>query len=279
MTENARAAPDSPGSAPIPAPTARVPAQGASTPDARTRPLTYACAGCGARVEFAPGTARWCPDLPARGGGDPGRRHDPGAPVRRAGAAAARGAGGHVWSSPACRATTDSDLLASKCQFCGAPLVDAGETSEQIAPEAVLPFEVDRAGVRSALREWVASRRFAPRNFRSVSEAESLSGTYVPHWTFDADTRSDYVGQRGDHYWETETYTTTVDGQTQTQTRQVMRTRWTHASGRVARAFDDVMVRGPLAGSRRSGQTGAVAARVRGGLPAGIPVGLQRPAV
>jgi hypothetical protein len=150
----------------------------------------------------------------------------------------------HVWTCQKCGATTDSDLLASKCQFCGAPLVDAGDANEQIAPEAVLPFEVDRAGVRSALRGWVTSRRFAPRNFRSVSEAESLSGTYVPHWTFDADTTSDYVGQRGDHYWETETYTTTVDGQTQTQTRQVMRTRWSHASGRVARAFDDVMVRG-----------------------------------
>ena len=169
----------------------------------------------------------------------------------------------HVWTCQKCGATTDSDLLASKCQFCGAPLVDAGEANEQIAPEAVLPFEVDRAGVRSALREWVASRRFAPRNFRSVSEAESLSGTYVPHWTFDADTTSDYTGQRGDHYWETETYTTTVDGQTQTQTRQVMRTRWTPC---VRPRRPGVRRRdGPGHGAPHRGapgQTGAVAARV-----------------
>jgi DNA-directed RNA polymerase subunit RPC12/RpoP len=244
MTESP-APPPMPGSAPIPAPIARVPAQSASAPDARSRPLTYACAGCGARVEFAPGTgALRCPYCQHEEAVIPAARtiqeHPFDELARRPRAALAA----HVWSCQKCGATTDSDLLASKCQFCGAPLVDAGETNAQIAPEAVLPFEVDRAGVRSALREWVASRRFAPRNFRSVSEAESLSGTYVPHWTFDADTTSDYVGQRGDHYWETETYTTTVDGQTQTQTRQVMRTRWTHASGRVARAFDDVMVRG-----------------------------------
>jgi DNA-directed RNA polymerase subunit RPC12/RpoP len=227
--------------APIPA-AARIPAQ---TPGAGSRPLTYACAGCGARVEFAPGTgALRCPYCQHEEAVVPAartiREHPFDELARRPRTALAS----HVWACQKCGATTDSDLLASRCQFCGAPLVDAGDANEQIAPEAVLPFEVDRAGVRSALRLWVASRRFAPRSFRSVSEAESLSGTYVPHWTFDADTTSDYVGQRGDHYWETETYTTTVDGQTQTQTRQVMRTRWSHATGRVARAFDDVMVRG-----------------------------------
>ncbi len=194
-------------------------------PRHRTRgtPLTYACAGCGARVEFAPGTAALrCPYCQHEQAIDPGR------PVRSASTRSTSWRAGRVrhWrrtSGPARSAARrrTATCSPSKCQFCGAPLVDAGEANEQIAPEAVLPFEVDRAGVRSALREWVASRWFAPRNFRSVSEAESLSGTYVPHWTFDADTTSDYVGQRGDHYWETETYTTTVDGQTQTQTRQV----------------------------------------------------------
>jgi hypothetical protein len=66
----------------------------------------------------------------------------------------------------------------------------------------------------------------------------------VPYWTYDADTESDYTGSRGDHYWETESYTTFVDGKPQQQTRQVMKTRWTGRSGTVARSFDDVLVRG-----------------------------------
>jgi hypothetical protein len=50
------------------------------------------------------------------------------------------------------------------------------------------------------------------------------------------------VGQRGEYYWVTETYTTTVDGQTRTETRQVRKTRWYSASGTVQRDFDDLLV-------------------------------------
>jgi hypothetical protein len=51
---------------------------------------------------------------------------------------------------------------------------------------------------------------------------------------------SRYQGQRGEHYWETETYTENGE----TKTRQVQRTAWYPASGVVARDFDDVLVAG-----------------------------------
>ena len=107
---------------------------------------------------------------------------------------------------------TETDELSGSCQFCGAPLVADPTAGGQIAPEAVLPFEVDRAGVRTALRGWISSRWFAPSRLKKVTGAESVRGTYLPHWTFDARTVSDYRGQRGEHYWVTETYTVTVDG-------------------------------------------------------------------
>jgi DNA-directed RNA polymerase subunit RPC12/RpoP len=223
----------------------QLPAQ--SQPPAASTPFTYACTGCGARVEFAPGTSVLrCPYCQHEEAVIPAARMIQEHPFAELAERPREALAAHVWICQKCGATTDSDLLASRCQFCGAPLVEADAASEQIAPEAVLPFEVDRGSVRTALRGWVTSRRFAPRNFRTVSNAESLAGTYVPHWTFDADTTSDYRGERGDHYWVTETYTTTVDGQPQTQTRQVQRTNWSYASGTVRRAFDDVMVRGTL---------------------------------
>ena len=44
---------------------------------------------------------------------------------------------------------------------------------------------------------------------------------------------------------QSETYTLTdANGQTRTQTRQVQKTRWSRASGTVARDFDDLLVRG-----------------------------------
>jgi hypothetical protein len=117
----------------------------------------------------------------------------------------------------------------------------ASDLTDQIAPEAVIPFAIDRGAAQSAVREWVQSRWFAPNALRSVNSAESLDGNYIPHRTFDAATETDYSGLRGDHYWETETYTEMVNGQSQTRTRQVMRTRWWPASGHVSRDFDDVL--------------------------------------
>ena len=43
----------------------------------------------------------------------------------------------------------------------------------------------------------------------------SLNGVYVPYWTYDCETTTDYVGQRGEVYSTTETYTTTVNGRPQ----------------------------------------------------------------
>lgn len=206
--------------------------------------LTYPCAGCGARVEFAPGTTMLrCPYCQHEQALVPAARtvteHSFAELADKPRAAVAA----HVLSCQRCGATSDSNALSTQCQFCGSPLVADADASVQIPPEAVLPFEVDRAGVRSALRTWVSSRRFAPTSFRKVSEAESLTGTYIPHWTYDADTASDYTGERGEHYWVTETYTTTVNGESQTQTRQVQHTRWYSARGTVSRSFDDVIVR------------------------------------
>jgi hypothetical protein len=66
---------------------------------------------------------------------------------------------------------------------------------------------------------------------------------YLPFWTYDCRTSSDYRGERGDDYYTTETYTTRNSaGETVTQTRQVRQTRWTAASGHVEHFHDDVLV-------------------------------------
>jgi DNA-directed RNA polymerase subunit RPC12/RpoP len=209
---------------------------------------SFPCGGCGARVEYVPGTAMLrCPYC--------GHEQQVAAPVRQVKehsyaelAALPRKPvaqlGAHILVCQKCTAQTQSDALAQRCQFCGSPLVAHTGLDDQIVPEAVLPFALDRDGVRTALRKWVSSRWFAPGRLKKVSEAESTRGTYLPHWTFDARTESDYDGERGEHYWVTETYTVTVDGKPQTQTRQVQRTRWHRAHGTVERDFDDLLVVG-----------------------------------
>ncbi|MEV2239215.1 hypothetical protein [Micromonospora sp. NPDC049891] len=209
-------------------------------------PSSYQCGGCGARVEHAPGTAALhCPYCGHRqeiaGAGRQVREHAY-AELARLPRKPAANVGAYTFVCPGCGARTDSDALAKRCQFCATPLVAEHAAGELIAPEAVLPFAVDRAGVRTALGGWCRSRWFAPNSLKKVSETETLQGTYLPHWTFDARTVSNYRGQRGDHYYVTETYTETVNGQQETRTRQVRRTRWRSAAGTVRRDFDDVLV-------------------------------------
>jgi DNA-directed RNA polymerase subunit RPC12/RpoP len=204
----------------------------------------YPCANCGANVEFAPGTTVLkCPycgaETPLTPTGARVREHDF---VQFAGLARKPVAtiAPYSFTCRGCGAVTQSDKISDRCQFCGAPLVADATGGEMVAPEAVVPFGLDRGGLREALRKWASSRWFAPNGLKKVTEAESSRSTYLPHWTYDASTTSRYTGQRGEHYYVTETYTENGE----TKTRQVQRTRWYPASGVVARDFDDVLITG-----------------------------------
>jgi hypothetical protein len=65
---------------------------------------------------------------------------------------------------------------------------------------------------------------------------------YLPYWTFDCSTDSDYTGQRGENYTVSESYTAVENGKNVTRTRQVVKTRWYPASGKVHNTFDDILI-------------------------------------
>jgi DNA-directed RNA polymerase subunit RPC12/RpoP len=227
--------------APAPGPEGAAPA---AEPAGRPGSLTFHCTNCGARLEYAPGTTSLrCPycgslqEVAAVGTLIEEHSYDAWAalpPKPRA------PAGSYRLTCHRCGAQTDSDNLSDSCPFCGAPIVAETAGGDQIAPEAVVPFGIEPRGAQDAVRGWVRSRWFAPNALKKVGATEKMHGTYLPHWTFDASTATDYDGMRGEHYWETETYT--EDGET--KTRQVMRTAWYPASGHVERDFDDVLVPG-----------------------------------
>jgi predicted RNA-binding Zn-ribbon protein involved in translation (DUF1610 family) len=140
--------------------------------------------------------------------------------------------------------TLPPDVVSAPCPFCGSGLVTTAESRKAIKPGAILPFRVTRQEAETSYRRWIGKLWFAPGDVKRLARLEAaLSGVYVPYWTYDADTVTDYVGERGDVYYTTETYTAMVNGRPTTQTRQVRHVRWTPARGRVANAFDDVLVR------------------------------------
>ncbi|GAB4453496.1 MAG: hypothetical protein OHK0029_06440 [Armatimonadaceae bacterium] len=132
--------------------------------------------------------------------------------------------------------------VAGDCPFCGAKIVAQPRAADPIiAPEGVLPFVVTQKQASEQIRNWIRTRPLAPNALKETARQGKVQGVYVPFWTFDAHTHSRYRGERGEHYWETETYR---DSEGRTQTRRVMKTRWYPASGTVQHFFNDVLIAG-----------------------------------
>lgn len=132
----------------------------------------------------------------------------------------------------------DESEHAAECPFCATPYVTDTGTHRQIKPKGVVPFVLSEAESRKAMTDWLGSLWFAPNGLKQYArKGRKLDGIYVPFWTFDADTKSSYRGERGTVYYETRTVMR--DGK-RTQQR-VQKVRWHPKNGRVARWFDDVL--------------------------------------
>lgn len=146
-----------------------------------------------------------------------------------------------VLSCPNCAAQVELGGAdhAAECPFCATPVVTGTGTYRHIKPKAVLPFALDERTARGAMTDWLGRLWFAPTALQDYArKGRKMQGIYVPYWTFDADTKSRYAGERGTIYYETQTVMR--DGKAHKV--QVPKTRWRAASGRVTRFFDDVLV-------------------------------------
>jgi len=134
--------------------------------------------------------------------------------------------------------------VAGRCEFCGVQIVAQPKSADPIlTPGGLLPFRITQPQASAGLKQWLSSRWFAPNGLKSFAQAEAINGIYIPFWTYDTNTRTNYTGQRGEHYYTTETYyERDSQGNQVARTRQVRHTRWYPASGTVTASFDDVLV-------------------------------------
>jgi ribosomal protein S27E len=134
--------------------------------------------------------------------------------------------------------------VARQCDFCGVQIVAQAKSADpMLAPEGVLPFRLTQQQANGGLRQWLQSRWFAPNALKSFAQPDSIHGIYLPFWTYDTNTTTYYTGERGEHYYVTETYyETDAKGRQVARTRQVRHTRWHSVSGTVTRWFDDVVI-------------------------------------
>ena len=134
-------------------------------------------------------------------------------------------------SCPQCGATVEmpENALADKCAFCETPLVNAEAAERHI--DRVAPFEIDRTGASKRLKQFLAAQWLAPEAVRHNVEPDKLNGVLVPFYAYDGTARTRWSAQVGIHWYETDTYTVTVNGQIHVRTRQVQRTEWFPLSG------------------------------------------------
>lgn len=137
-----------------------------------------------------------------------------------------------------------ANLFASVCSFCGANIVSKSYAHRRIQPKAMIPFGIDRQAALDDFRKWVKGLWLAPGELKRYAESDAgVTGTYIPFWTYDCRTSTDYTGERGDDYYTNETRTVRNSaGENVTETVRVKHTNWTPASGHVDCFHDDVLV-------------------------------------
>ena len=140
-----------------------------------------------------------------------------------------------------CGAVTVYDALetAAVCPFCGSTSVMPAATENTIAPGAVCPFTVTKDLAGERFTRWLKRKWFAPRKAKKSASPEAFQGVYLPYWTYDAQTTSNFTGRAG--------YDKRVkdrDGNVRTETT------WRHVSGVYQEFFDDVTV---MASKRQEG--------------------------
>ncbi|MCU0613194.1 MAG: hypothetical protein MUE60_15580 [Candidatus Eisenbacteria bacterium] len=210
----------------------------------------FPCRSCGAKVEFAPGAGTLkCPYCGASNeiprSAEDIVELDFHAFLAEA-SAKAETMEASAATCPSCGATSsvEAHTTLSHCPFCGTQLMVKAQPHRFIKPKALLPFAVTQQDAWVRFRAWLKKLWFAPGTLKAFARAsDSLKGMYIPYWTYDANTTSHYLGERGDDYTVSESYQTKDNqGRTVTRTRQVVKTRWTPASGVVWNDFDDVLV-------------------------------------
>ncbi|WP_340109230.1 primosomal protein N' (replication factor Y) - superfamily II helicase [Pikeienuella sp. HZG-20] len=228
-----------------------------SAPDAAA-PARFPCHECGAALVYAPGEAvTRCPFCGAENEIEPPA--GPWAAVNAERALAEQDLLGALEGAldeadmeetrtvhcDSCGADVEFDekTHAGLCPFCASPIVTETTANRHIKPKGVLPFGLTERDARKAMMDWLGRLWFAPSGLKEYARAgRPMEGLYVPYWTYDANTRSRYRGERGDVYYVTRQVPVQVDGKTVMQTRQVPKIRWSPVSGQVSRFFDDVLV-------------------------------------
>ena len=125
---------------------------------------TYKCPSCGGYLHFDPDTQGWkCPFC------DSSFAQSELSEVDEASAQqTVSGEGGQlVYRCPSCGSEimTDETTVATQCYYCHSPVVLQGKLTDDLRPEGVIPFTIDKSAAVQGFMNWVKTKRFVPASF------------------------------------------------------------------------------------------------------------------
>jgi len=133
-----------------------------------------------------------------------------------------------------CGAVSVYDALevASECPYCGSNQVMEASDVKTLAPNGVVPFAVTDKDASQKFLTWIKKKWFAPKAAKESAKADAFKGIYLPYWTFDADTKSDYTAEYG------------IDRKVKRGDKEEIVTDWHRTQGHYEHFIDDALVAG-----------------------------------
>lgn len=100
-----------------------------------------------------------------------------------------------ITNCPTCGASITLKGLefSGKCPYCNSSLV-INHSKNNIDIDAVVPFKIDMDTVYENYKTSVAKKFFIPSVFKKQPPMDKVKGFYIPSFSFDADTSTDYKG-------------------------------------------------------------------------------------
>jgi len=80
---------------------------------------------------------------------------------------------------------TDGTTAATHCPYCDNKVIITEKLTGALKPNGVIPFKVDKKGIKEKIAEFCKGKKLLPNNFFTQQMIDEVQGVYVPVWLFD----------------------------------------------------------------------------------------------
>ena len=74
----------------------------------------------------------------------------------------------------------DTKAQTLRCPFCGSDDITKSESHQELQPDGVVPFEVEKNKALETLRKWMGRGFFRPKDLARSAEIQYMTDIYVP---------------------------------------------------------------------------------------------------